>query len=185
MPQALLERRGWEQIAGWAREGYIRTTEGEVLDIEAVREELIGSDGCRRRNVEDKRLLGNVAGDTARFEVKEIAFDPFQLTQFVGEMIEDGAPMVEMRATAKNFSPAMKELDELVVGKRFHHNGDPVLAWAISNVVCHWDQKDNIYPNKESVDQKIDPAIALIMALARTMAITPDNYDGRIRTIDL
>jgi phage terminase large subunit-like protein len=175
MPQALLERRGWEQIAGWAREGYIRTTEGEVLDIEAVREELIGSDGCRRRNVEDRRLLGNVAGDMARFEVKEIAFDPFQLTQFVGEMIEDGAPMVEMRAIPKNFSPAMKELDELVVGKRFHHNGDPVLAWAISNIVCHWDHKDNIYPNKESVDQKIDPAIALIMALARIISTKQDD----------
>lgn len=169
MPQALLERRGWEQIAGWAREGFIRTTPGEVLDIEAVREDLIGSEASRKRGVEDHRLQGDVEGDMTRFEAKEIAFDPAQLTQFAGEMMEDGATMVEMRPLVLNFSPAMKELDELVAGKRFHHNGDPVLAWAISNVVCHYDAKDNIYPRKESVDQKIDPAIALIMALARSL----------------
>lgn len=174
MPQALLERRGYEQIAAWAREGWIRTTEGDVLDIEAVREELMGSDLCRRRGVEDHRLLGDIKGDTQRFDVREIPFDPAQLTQFSAEMIEDGAPMVEMRALVLNFSPAMKELDELVTGGLFHHNGDPVLAWAISNVVCHRDAKDNIYPRKDDADRKIDPAIALIMALGRSM-VMQDN----------
>jgi len=186
MPAALLERRGWEQIADWARQGRIVTTPGEVLDIEAVREDLIGTEACRKRGVADHRLRGNVAGDAVRHEVKEIGFDPAQLTQFAGEMIEDGLTMVEIRPNVLNFSPAMKQLDELVTGKKFHHDGDPVLAWAISNVVCHWDKKDNIYPNKESVDRKIDPALALIMALSRLMAIqdpTNDYISGRIITL--
>lgn len=169
MPSALLERRGYEQIAAWARTGWIRTTLGDVLDIEAVREELLGSDVCRRHGVDEHRLLGDVEGDVRRFDVREIPFDPAQLTQFSAEMIEDGAPMVEVRALVLNFSPAMKELDELVTDRRFHHNGDPVLAWAISNVVCHYDAKDNIYPRKDGADRKIDPAIALIMALSRAM----------------
>lgn len=167
MPEALLQHRGFEQVAAWARDGWIRTTPGEVLDIESVREELLGSEVCRKRGVEEHRLSGEIPGDVKRFEVREIAFDPAQLTQFSSEMLEDGSPMVEMRPLVLNFSPAMKELDELVTGKRFHHNGDPVLAWAISNVVCHRDAKDNIYPRKETVDKKIDPAIALIMGLAR------------------
>ncbi len=184
MPQALLERRGWEQIAGWAREGFIRTTPGEVLDIEAVREDLIGSEAARKRGVEDHRLQGDVEGDMTRFEVKEVAFDPAQLTQFSGEMMEDGATMVEVRPLVLNFSPAMKEVEEMVTGKLFHHNGDPVLAWAISNVVCHRDAKDNIYPRKESADQKIDPAIALIMALARAMTRNDQIiYDGNLSAI--
>jgi phage terminase large subunit-like protein len=171
MPEALLERRGYEQIAAWARTGWIRTTPGDVLDIEVVREELLGSAACRRRGVEDHRLLGDLEGDTQRFEVREIPFDPAQLTQFAAEMLEDGAPMVEMRPLVLNFSPAMKELDELVTGKLFHHNGDPVLAWAISNVVCHRDAKDNIYPRKDDADRKIDPAIALIMGIGRLMTV--------------
>jgi phage terminase large subunit-like protein len=85
-------------------------------------------------------------------------------------MLAQGVPMVEIRPTVLNFSPAMKELEALVASKRLHHNGDPVLAWAIANVVCHRDAKDNIYPRKDGVDKKIDPAIALIMALARWLA---------------
>lgn len=181
MPESLLQQRGWEQVAAWARAGWIRTTPGEVLDIEAVREELIGSEACRKRGTEDHRLAGDVAGDASRFELKEVAFDPAQLTQFSGEMLEDGIQMVELRPVVLNFSPAMKEIEELVVGNKFHHNGDPVLAWAISNVVCHRDAKDNIYPRKDTAEQKIDPAIALIMAMARLILTKPEKsvYETR------
>lgn len=175
MPEALLERRGFEQVAAWARAGWIRTTPGDVLDIEAVREELMGTAICEKHGVESHRLAGGIAGDLQNFDVQEIPFDPAQLTQFANEMLDDGAPMVEIRALVLNFSPAMKELDELVAGRRFHHNGDPVLAWAISNVVCHRDAKDNIYPRKDDADRKIDPAIALIMAIARLIVREPDN----------
>jgi len=34
-------------------------------------------------------------------------------------------------------------------------------------VVCHRDHKDNIYPNKEKPENKIDGVVALCMALAR------------------
>ena len=155
--QALVEEKGNEHLAAWVREGWIRTTPGNVLDIAAVREELIGADG-------------GIKGDLQRFELAEVPFDPAQLTQFATEMLEQGVPMVEIRPTVLNFSPAMKELDELVAAKRLHHNGDPVLAWAIANVVCHRDAKDNIYPRKDDPAKKIDAAIALIMALARMLA---------------
>ncbi len=39
-------------------------------------------------------------------------------------------------------------------------------AWQMSNVVCHRDQKDNIYPRKERDDNKIDLPVATIMAYA-------------------
>jgi len=122
-----------------------------------VREELLGKP--------DEKI----DGDLQRFEIGECCFDPAQLTQFATELGEQGLTMVEVRPTVLNFSPAMKELEELVAGGRFHHNGDPVLSWAISNVVCHRDAKDNIYPRKDDAAKKIDPAIALIMALSRAM----------------
>jgi phage terminase large subunit-like protein len=43
----------------------------------------------------------------------------------------------------------------------------------ISNVVCHHDARDNIYPRKERPENKIDGAIALIMALGRASASGP------------
>ena len=83
--------------------------------------------------------------------------------------------MVEMRPTVLNFSEPMKELEALVLQKRFIHNGDPILSWMISNVVCHRDQKDNIYPRKEREENKIDGVVALIMALGRVMAPADDK----------
>ena len=161
LPQAALSQNGGEQFAAWAREGWIRVTPGEVLDIEVVREELLGTG------------TPPAGGDASRFEIRECAFDPFQLAQFSGELLDAGVPMVELRPTVLNFSPAMKEVDALIASKRLHHTGDPVLAWAISNVTCVWDRKDNIYPRKEKPETKIDPAIALFMALARAMANAP------------
>jgi phage terminase large subunit-like protein len=157
--QDLTREKGNEHLAAWVHDGWIRTTPGNVLDISIVRDELIG-------NKEH-----GILGDLQRFEVAEVPFDPAQLTQFAGEMTDQGVPMVEIRPTVLNFSAAMKELEALVASKKLHHTGDPVLAWAIANVVCHRDAKDNIYPRKDDPAKKIDPAIALIMAIARTMAV--------------
>lgn len=151
----LTQQKGNEHLAAWVKEGWIRTTPGNVLDIEAVREELLA--------------------DTKNHQVSEVPYDPFQLQQFSTEMIEQGVPMVELRPTVLNFSPAMKEVESLVASRRLHHRGDPVLTWAIANVVCHRDAKDNIYPRREKNDlaRKIDPAIALLMAIARAMTAQP------------
>lgn len=146
----LVQAKGNEHLQAWQREGWIRTTPGNVLDIEAVRGELLQ--------------------DTSAHQVLEVPYDPAQLTQFATEMIEKGVPMVEIRPTVLNFSAAMKEVEELVTSRRLHHASDPVLSWAIANVVCHRDAKDNIYPRKDDAAKKIDPAIALFMSMARWLA---------------
>jgi phage terminase large subunit-like protein len=50
---------------------------------------------------------------------------------------------------------------------RIEHDGNPVLEWSISNVVGRYDVRSNVYPRRVRPEQKIDPAIALIMAVAR------------------
>lgn len=148
-PERMLQKKGNEQLATWAREKLITQTPGEVVNIEMVREDLVA--------------------DSSLHQLVEIAYDPAQLTQFAGEMTEDGYTMVEIRPSVLNFSEPMKFLEELVLQGKFHHNGDPVLEWMVSNVVCHRDRKDNIYPNKEKPENKIDGVIALLMALSRAM----------------
>lgn len=148
--EGFLEQKGLEQLRGWAADGWIRTTPGDVLDIEAVREDL--------------------RADLALFDVLEVGFDPWALSQFAGEMMAEGAPMVEVRSNVQNFSEPMKRLDAMVAAGEIEHQGDPVLAWMISNVVCHTDVKDNIYPRKERPENKIDAAVGLIMAVGRAFA---------------
>jgi phage terminase large subunit-like protein len=163
-PRRLIEMKGNEHLQSWANEGLIEVTDGPVVDIEAVR------DGLR--------------ADAALQVVKEVPFDPAQLTQFAGEMLEEGFQMVEIRPTVLNFSEPMKRIEELVLNgadpKRrpgtpyLRHDGNPVLEWMMSNVVCHRDHKDNIYPNKEKPENKIDGVVSLCMALAR-LQVKPES----------
>ena len=72
--------------------------------------------------------------------------------------------MVEVRNSVQNFSEPMKTIEALVMSGRLHHPDDPIFNWCVSNVVCHLDAKDNIYPNKLRNENKIDLVVALIMA---------------------
>ena len=117
----------------------------------------------------------DILDDAETHPTREFAYDPYQATQLVGHIMDEGLEAVEIRPTVLHFSAPMKELHALVMAARFHHAADPVLTWMVSNVVCHMDQKDNIYPRKEGVKNKIDGAIALIMALNRALAPTEDT----------
>jgi phage terminase large subunit-like protein len=158
LPEAAIEASSNSQYAGWAASGLLTVTPGNVIDYGEIEEEL--------------------ESWPARFEVVGVAYDPFQATQFSLRMAAKGFPMIEVRATVQNFSEPMKELDALVRNGRFHHDGNPLFEWMVSNVVCHTDKKDNIYPNKQTSQNKIDGVIATIMALSRALLDEGDDGSG-------
>lgn len=168
LPESAVDEGRNSQYSGWARQGLLTVTPGNVTDFDQIEAELVA--------------------DASRFQIVEVPFDPFQATQLSSHLIAQGLPMVEMRPTVLNFSEPMKQLEALVLQKRLVHNGDPILAWMISNVVCHRDAKDNIYPRKEREENKIDGVVALIMALGRQMvhnnaSATVIDTDYRIMVI--
>ncbi len=135
-------------------EGLIETTPGEVLDFEIAK-------------------LG-LRNDAAAHTVREVPYDPWQATQLAQEMIAEGVPMVEMRQIVANFSEPMKELLALVLAGRLHHTGNRAMRWMIANLVAKEDIKANVYPRKDRPEEKIDGAVALIMALGRAMVRKPE-----------
>ncbi len=143
------------QYQGWMNSGRLVATPGNVTDFSMIEAELLDW--------------------TARFEVKAVAFDPFQATQFSTRMMAEGLPMIEVRPTVLNFSEPMKQLEALVLQGKFAFDGDPVLTWMVSNVVCHRDAKDNIYPRKERPENKIDGVIAVLMGLNRLLLENGDT----------
>ena len=76
---------------------------------------------------------------------------------------------MEYKNTVLTMSEPMKELDALIRSGRIIHCGDPILTWAIGNVTAKMDKKDNVFPNKETNSNKIDPVVAAIMAIGRAM----------------
>ena len=83
--------------------------------------------------------------------------------------------MVEVRPTVANFSEAMKEMQSLCYQNRLHTDGNPVMEWMASNLVAHTDAKDNVYPRKETHDNKIDGIVALIMTIKQSSMIDIEN----------
>src|ERR1051326_5384638 len=99
----------------------------------------------------------------------------------VNHLTQEKIPMTEVPQLPKYLSEAMKELEAAVYDGRFHFDGDPVLAWAVGNVVCHRDKNDNLFPNKAGDDKKIDPLTALLTGLSRVMLVQPKiNKEFRI-----
>lgn len=158
LPRDTVDKGENSQYSGWESLGLLTVTDGAIIDFMVIENKILE--------------------DCKRFEVIEVPYDPFQATQLSMRLLNQGVNMVEVRPTVLNFSEPMKQLEALVLDKKFHHNGDPVLTWMVSNVVCHTDAKDNIYPRKERHENKIDGVVALIMALSR--AIADNNEHGNL-----
>lgn len=134
---------------GWTAEERINVTPGAIIDYSEI-----------------EAALMDIA---VRFELEEVAYDPFQATQFSSRMTSEGLTMVEVRPTVLNFSEPMKELEAAVKSGRFHYHPCPIFEWMAGNVVAHMDKKDNIYPNRERIQNKIDGIVATLMAMNRAI----------------
>jgi len=155
LPEDTVFNASNSQYQGWMQAGHLQVTPGNVTDFGQIEAELLDA--------------------ASRFEIKAVAFDPFQATQFSTRMLAEGLPMLEVRPTVLNFSEPMKQLEALVLQGKWAFDGDPVLTWMVSNVVCHRDAKDNIYPRKERPENKIDGVVAVLMALNRLLLENGDT----------
>jgi phage terminase large subunit-like protein len=158
LPERAVESGTNSQYEGWVTKGLMVATPGEVTDYDVIEEQL---------RTDAKAMA----------DLREIPYDPFQATQLSGHLLNEGLPMVEMRPTVLNFSEPMKQLEALVLQgpEKFQHDGNEAMDWMISNVVCHRDAKDNIYPRKERPENKIDGPVALIMGIGRALAPAPES----------
>ena len=147
----------------WQRQGFLMTTEGNVVHYGFI------------ENFIDE--LGQ------RFYIKEIAFDRWGAVQMSQNLEGLGFTMVQFGQGYKDMSPPTKELMRLVLNRQIAHGGHPVLRWMMDNIFIKTDPAGNIKPDKEKSTEKIDGAVATIMALDRAIrcgAETAESiYDER------
>lgn len=134
----------------WAEQGFIIPTPGNVVDFRMVEDQI-------------RELC-------ARFNVREIAFDPHLARVTLNNLLEDGLPAVEMRQGWVTMAPAVKELERAIVGRRFRHGGHPILRWHFDNIAVETDKAGNRMFHKGKSKDRIDGAVAAAMAVARCAA---------------
>ena len=147
----------------WERQGHLMTTEGNVVHYGFI-EQFI-------------EKLGE------RFNIREIAFDRWGAVQMVQNLEGMGFTVVPFGQGFKDMSPPTKELMKLVLEEKIAHGGHPVLRWNMDNIFIKKDPAGNIKADKAKSTEKIDGAIATIMALDRAIRCGNQNtesvYDSR------
>ena len=103
--------------------------------------------------------------------------------QMVQNLEGMGFTVVPFGQGFKDMSPPTKELMKLTLEQRIAHGGQPVLRWMMDNIYIRTDPAGNIKPDKEKSTEKIDGAVATIMALDRALrnggGASTSVYDGR------
>ena len=117
------------------------------------------------------------------YHIREIAFDRWGAVQMTQNLEGMGFTVVPFGQGFKDMSPPTKELMKLVLEERIAHGGHPVLRWMMDNIFIRTDPAGNIKPDKEKSTEKIDGAVATIMALDRAIRCGNDTsasvYDDR------
>ena len=138
----------------WQLENWITITEGSETDFSYIMEDL-------------KDL-------SSKYMIQELAYDPREASYLMQQVREWASfPCIEMSQSPVNFSEPMKELEAAYQTKRLHHANDPVLNWAAANVILKNSSNKLFYPAKRTVEDKIDPVVALIMAMSRAEVGNP------------
>lgn len=179
------------RMIGYARHYYLfarhyvplaRATDGKHSYYERWIDEgaIVGHEGVEILLPEVQK---EVEADLEKYNYEALVFDPHQALQMqqelrpqIGQDSNGEDRLIDIPQTWKHLDPAMKEVEAAVMAKRLHHNGDPVLAWAIGNVMVKPDANENVFPRKENNASKIDPASALFNAMVRAMLNEQTQY---------
>ena len=89
----------------WEAQGHIRTTPGNVVDYRWIEEDI-------------KKIA-------SEFVIKEIAYDRYNATQIILNLMDEGLTMVPFGQGFKDMSPPTKELFTLVLKNKIIHNKTP------------------------------------------------------------
>lgn len=158
-----LDRRTAGNASVWVREGWLKTTPGNVTDYDVIGKQI-------RRDLDS-------------FDVKSLGYDRWSATPLTNDLEGDRAPLVGVGQGYKSMSPALKAVQRLLLqGQRqvragarpmLRHDGNPVMAWMVDNLAVAIDTAGNVKPDKSSGGDKIDGVSALCDAMSEVLVRPP------------
>lgn len=141
----------------WIEQGYMKETEGDVIDTDQIRKD--------------------INEDAQKFRIIRIAYDRHLAVQIVTQLQADGITMEPFGQGYVSMNAPCKEFEKLVFNKFIEHNRNPIARWNLGNVATKTDPAGNIKLDKEKSGDKIDGMVATMMALG-TAIIDPIPEDS-------
>lgn len=150
LPEETVNRPENAHYRQWQAEGWLTVTDGVRTDFGRIEADL-------------KEIAGLL-------RVRGLGYDPREASYLMASIAEWATfELVEVPQGPAQMSEAMKELEALIAGRELRHNGDPLLAWQMGNVVRKEAKGGGVtksyYPTKQAENLKIDAAVAAIMAV--------------------
>jgi phage terminase large subunit-like protein len=118
--------------------------------------------------------------DMRQFKVRQVAFDPWNMQQMGEELHRAGFDVIKVPQQRYTMHEPTSLLLDLIRRKKITHDGkDSLLRWSIGNLVLDVDSDNRWKPSKKKSGDKIDPVVALIMAL-RQCSLAPQRSRGSL-----
>lgn len=152
----------------WAKKGLIQLTPGHSVEYSFVAQYLV-------------ELF-----DTE--DIRHIAFDRWNMRHLKPLLIRAGMSepfvadkFVDFGQGYQSMSPALRNLESLLLNKKVRHGGHPVLQMCARNAVVKMDEAGGRKLDKKRARGRIDGMVALAMASAMA---SEDFHQGRVLPVD-
>ncbi len=153
LPRVALTRYPDRPYDEWERAGLLTVTEGDTTDLDLVEETIL----------EDARTDG----------LLEIAYDKRFANQLALHLQGAGLTMVDTpQGYALNES--IKAVSKVIADVELAHGNHLILTWMMDNAVLRTGRNREVRLDKDAAKEKIDGAVALVMANARRIAQVPE-----------
>lgn len=145
----------------WASQGFLETTPGKSIEYEFIAHHM-------------RELF-----DTC--DVQAVAFDRYNMRflkpwlEKVGFSEEELERFIEFGQGFVSMSPALRELESMLLNGKLKHGNHPVLSMCASNATVVQDPAENRKFVKAKASGRIDGMVALAMAVG-VMPNTPEEY---------
>lgn len=147
------------QVANWCREGLLGECSGDQILFSEV------EDWC--------------VSQGAVYGVRTWAYDP-SFGPMLGQRLQEihGLTVFAFTQSPYHYNNVTRKLRAALtqtfmvngqVVRAIRHDGDPVLAWMMTNLIVRKNSKDEWMPDKGASPQKIDIAVAVLMAMSECL----------------
>lgn len=153
--EGLAERARQDRVPydTWAEQGFLLTTPGKSVEYEHVAEHFVSL-------FEEK-------------DVRKLAFDRFNMRHLRPWLIKAGLPesliddrFVDFGQGYVSMSPALRNLESLLLNGKLRHGNHPVLTMCAANSMVKMDEAGNRKLDKKRSRGRIDGMVSLVMAAA-------------------
>jgi phage terminase large subunit-like protein len=153
--------------AAWESQGWLNTTSGNMIDYAFI--------------------LDSIGKSKSIYNIVDLGFDRWGAAQVSNQISDIGIEVIPIGQGFASMSSPSKEFERLIFSGKIRSNGDPVIAWMVSNLSWKYDPAGNIKPDKSANNKKIDGVVAAIMGIdrfTRSKNVKPSIYNSRgIRTL--